>query len=47
VAGGEGVLFANAPAVAHAPPREPDQAPGYLVASFEDGALRCLEYVAL
>lgn len=44
---GAGVTFANAPAVAHLPAREPDQAPGYLLAAFADGALRTLERVAL
>jgi hypothetical protein len=44
---GDGVLFAHAPAVAHAPPRETDQVPGYLVASFESGALCGLERVPL
>src|SRR5690606_6975247 len=47
VDGDEGVRFANAPAVAHVPPGEPDARPGYLVASFEGGALRALERVVL
>lgn len=42
-----GVRFANAPAVGHTPPGEPDARPGYLVASFADGALCALERVAL
>jgi len=47
VSGDGGVTFANAPAVAHVPAGEPDQAPGYLLASFEAGALRSLERVSL
>lgn len=41
------VLFATAPAVAHAPPLETDQTPGYLVTTFEHGAPCGLERVPL
>lgn len=47
VAEGPGVTFANAPAVAHEPAGAPDEAPGYLLASFADGALRGLERAPL
>jgi hypothetical protein len=47
VGGAPGATFANAPAVSHAPAREPEQQPGYLLASFDGGALCSLERVAL
>jgi hypothetical protein len=44
---GSGVTFANAPAVAHGPPDEPAETPGYLLATFVGGVLRRLERATL